>query len=114
MIGDAAIRLGGLVWLVEEGESIMFVLMGDIDFDAFAREVLEGIVVVFAVDGLIEHAILGLVRVIDVHRLLVYMRFFYLCVVKTVHYRYTNAPTPSLYFTAPCPHVRRHHPWLTG
>lgn len=100
MVRDTTIRLGGLiglVGLVEESEPVMLVLVGDVDFDAFASEVLECIVVVPTVDGLIEDAILGLVGVVDVHRLLVYIRFFYLCVVKTVHYRYTNAPSLSLY-----------------
>lgn len=100
MVGDATIGLSGLiglVWLVEESEPVMLVLVGDVDFDTFASEVLECIVVMSPVDGLIEDTILRLVRVVDVHRLLVYMRFFYLCVVKTVHYRYTNAPSLSLY-----------------
>lgn len=69
----------------------MLVLVGDVDFDTFASKILEGIIVMSTVDGLIKDAILRLIRVVDVHRLLVYMRFFYLCVVKTVHYRYTNA-----------------------
>ena len=90
MIGNPAIGLGGLVGLVEECESVVLGLMRDVDFDAFASEVFEGVVVVFAVDGLIEDAVLWFVGVVYVHCFLVYLSFFYFCVVKTVHYRYTK------------------------
>lgn len=50
VIGYPAIGLGGLIGLVEQRESIVLGLVGDVNLDALSGEVLEGIVVVLAVD----------------------------------------------------------------
>jgi len=51
----------------------------------------------FAVYGFIENAIFRFVGVVNVDCFLVYLRFFYFCVVKTVHYRYTKCTRIDLF-----------------
>jgi hypothetical protein len=69
MIGDSlVVRFRGLVGLVESGESCRscFGLMGNVDFDAFAGEVFQGVVVLFSIYRLIENSIAVFGWVIDV------------------------------------------------
>lgn len=88
MIGNSLIvRLGGLVRLVESGESprSCLGLMGDVDFDAFAGKVLESVVVLLSIYRLIENPIAVLGWIVDVDCFLIQLRLFNLCVIKTVH-----------------------------
>ena len=88
MIRDSlVVRLGGLIGLIEccESSGSCFSLMGDVDFDAFAGEVLEGVVVLFSIYGLIEDSIAMFGRIVDVDCFLIQLRLFNLCVIKTVH-----------------------------
>lgn len=88
MVGDPAIGFGGLAGLVELRESVILGLVGDIDFNALAGEIFKGVVVVPAVDGLVEHTIFGFVGVVDVDCFLADLDFLYFCVIKTVHNHY--------------------------
>lgn len=88
MIGDAFVWFSGLAGLIEQCKSVIAILMCKIDLNAFACEVLERIVIMLAVDCLIEYSIFRLVRVIDVDRFLINLRLFYFGVIKAVHRPY--------------------------
>lgn len=50
MIGDTLIRFGRLAGLIEQGKPIIAILMCKINLNAFACEVLKGIIIMLAID----------------------------------------------------------------
>jgi hypothetical protein len=71
MIGNSSIGFCGLIGLIQQSNSVVFILMREVNFYTFACEIFERIIVMLAIDGLIEYAIFGFIGVVYVDRFLI-------------------------------------------